>query len=719
MQEKTKFYIDDIQIDLSCSVLINGEQQTHIEPKVLKVFSLLAQRQNEVVTHQELMDHVWKGTEVAPNALQRCIAILRKELGDDAKSPKVIATHPRIGYRLLKEVRWHTPSTKQETLDLGEIRANVNPRSFYQWPWLALLASIILLVVIVVAMPWQNSPAHSSSLKRQYSQITPLTQTDAHESHTLFSPDAKYLIFNRYAGSCKNHIWAKHLESGKETQLTSEPGEYGAVSFTRDGRELVFAANYQCAQQAQLVVQNKTDAQMCWSLATLDFSVSLTEPQTPRFRYQCQADRLLTPKALTNHQYAFLQLAAGQIHLMHYNDLNKELKSLYSSETQYLYHFDYDPKHKRFAVFSRDKDFNNILELLDEQGNLYRRQRLKLPAEFSRYELFRAKFEPQGEYLLSVNHGRLYQVALNGQLQPIQTPMTNLVSVAQSPTGNSLLAVQGKKDIDVVELTLGQQASVKDKSDLNSVSLPFASFARSAAQERFALYQPEGERVAFISDRSGSDQLWIWHDGKATQLSFEINQNTIQSYSWSPDGRLLAWASGDRLVITDLTGKIRTFNTDKPIYSILSWYKENQFLVSLNDPYPGGLYHLDIEAATLDSLGINHVDKAWVTENALIFSNTSGDVFRLPFESKLPLNDNESKALRLPNLNSKAMVVTTDFIYSVDSNSLMLNQYNLQGELIQPIMQLKGTAWKLTDFRGRQLLLSQFVAIHHDIVVLK
>ena len=68
MKDTTTFYIADHQIDLARSVVIKGEQQTQVEPKVLKVLLLLAQRQNEVVTHKEIMERVWQGTEVVPNA---------------------------------------------------------------------------------------------------------------------------------------------------------------------------------------------------------------------------------------------------------------------------------------------------------------------------------------------------------------------------------------------------------------------------------------------------------------------------------------------------------------------------------------------------------------------------------------------------------------------------------------------------------------------------
>jgi len=58
-------------------------------------------------------------------------------------------------------------------------------------------------------------------------------------------------------------------------------------------------------------------------------------------------------------------------------------------------------------------------------------------------------------------------------------------------------------------------------------------------------------------------------------------------------------------------------------------------------------------------------------------------------------------------------------IYGVDKYSFMLNQYNLDGHLIKSMMRLKPTAWKVTGLKDDQLLLSQFIAINQDIVILE
>ena len=61
---------------------------------MLKVLSLLAKNAGEVVSHQTIKEQIWPNVEVVPNALQRCIAQLRKALGDDAKAQQIIKTHP-------------------------------------------------------------------------------------------------------------------------------------------------------------------------------------------------------------------------------------------------------------------------------------------------------------------------------------------------------------------------------------------------------------------------------------------------------------------------------------------------------------------------------------------------------------------------------------------------------------------------------------------------
>ncbi|MEM1177447.1 MAG: protein kinase [Acidobacteriota bacterium] len=83
---------------------------------------------------------------------------------------------------------------------------------------------------------------------------------------------------------------------------------------------------------------------------------------------------------------------------------------------------------------------------------------------------------------------------------------------------------------------------------------------------------PDGETVAFVSDASGTFELWLkpFPSGEATQLTTDGQRN--MQPSWSPDGRHLAYVSQERrgLYVMSLGGgaprQISTFGS-RPAYS--------------------------------------------------------------------------------------------------------------------------------------------------------
>ena len=86
------------------SVISNGTDETHLEPKVMAVLKMLAEHQGNVVTRDEFAEEVWRGRVVSDEVLSRNISLLRSHLGDDARQPRFIQTVPRVGYRFIAEV---------------------------------------------------------------------------------------------------------------------------------------------------------------------------------------------------------------------------------------------------------------------------------------------------------------------------------------------------------------------------------------------------------------------------------------------------------------------------------------------------------------------------------------------------------------------------------------------------------------------------------------
>jgi TolB-like protein/DNA-binding winged helix-turn-helix (wHTH) protein/Tfp pilus assembly protein PilF len=138
-----------------------------LEPKVLRVLLVLVRRAGRLVDKQELLEAVWPGTFVEENTLTRAIVVLRRELGDNSREPRLIETVPTRGYRFIASVE-----------AVGEIEAVEKPApavpSFvappaarHQRSWLLLLAASAVLLLGVLAWVIRdrrlagNGPIHS------------------------------------------------------------------------------------------------------------------------------------------------------------------------------------------------------------------------------------------------------------------------------------------------------------------------------------------------------------------------------------------------------------------------------------------------------------------------------------------------------------------------------------------------------------------------------
>ncbi len=156
-------------------------QITELEPKALRVLFHLIENRDRVVSKEELIRDVWAGTAVTDNALTRVIAQIRKQLGDDARSPRYIQTAASAGYRFIGELR--------EAPDGAPPEEPQTRRKRRWWP-LAAVAGAILIVaaVLLIRRTGRNNPPRMIALQ----QITTSMALDRWPS---FSPDASQLAF--------------------------------------------------------------------------------------------------------------------------------------------------------------------------------------------------------------------------------------------------------------------------------------------------------------------------------------------------------------------------------------------------------------------------------------------------------------------------------------------------------------------------------------------
>ena len=100
----TPMRIGEWRVDPLRGEIARAGENVRVDARVMRLLQYLAGRAGEVVSIDEMLDHVWAGVVVTPDSAYQAIAALRRLLGDDPKRPTYIATVPRLGYRLVAAV---------------------------------------------------------------------------------------------------------------------------------------------------------------------------------------------------------------------------------------------------------------------------------------------------------------------------------------------------------------------------------------------------------------------------------------------------------------------------------------------------------------------------------------------------------------------------------------------------------------------------------------
>jgi DNA-binding winged helix-turn-helix (wHTH) protein/class 3 adenylate cyclase/tetratricopeptide (TPR) repeat protein len=96
------YTLDTRQRELRCA-----DTPVKLEPRVFDVLVYLVQHREQVVSKQELFDHLWSDQYVGDAALERCIRSARQAIGDNGRAQHLIKTLHRRGYRFVAAVQEH------------------------------------------------------------------------------------------------------------------------------------------------------------------------------------------------------------------------------------------------------------------------------------------------------------------------------------------------------------------------------------------------------------------------------------------------------------------------------------------------------------------------------------------------------------------------------------------------------------------------------------
>ena len=162
IQNRTRPYrFGRLVLDPRRRTLFRGDSPVVLTPKAFDVLSFLVRNPNRLVTKEELLQTVWGDAFVEEGNLTQYICHLRKALGDNSDSTRLIVTIARKGYQFTGDVSVVEVAdiAKHATLQAAaeNSRADARPVEFltrdrapkaatHWWKAVLVLASAVILV---------------------------------------------------------------------------------------------------------------------------------------------------------------------------------------------------------------------------------------------------------------------------------------------------------------------------------------------------------------------------------------------------------------------------------------------------------------------------------------------------------------------------------------------------------------------------------------------
>ncbi|EIK44545.1 hypothetical protein O59_002875 [Cellvibrio sp. BR] len=626
-----------------------------LEPLSVEVLAYFCRNPNVMISRDVLIAEVWNGRIVTDNAVTRVITKLRKALADKLESPQFIATFPKKGYKFVAEV---TPLDEySEALPLSSPN-NLSSNRMHTEKWVQYLVVFMLAVCGLLVWLWVSSAPQPVSSGISY-RIGALTRGVDREFHPAASPNGRYLAYSAFNAD-QIRLLLKDIESQETLEIGDQHGWSGPAAWSSDGTQLVYlnttrdACKYYLLTLANLVVTERKLIHNCpkGSHGKIIFG---RKPHT--FIY-AEAGSAGSPFSIFE-----INVSTGDVRRLPQPEL------VLGGNSQ----FDLHPTENKLLISSPNRQqWLNIYSLdltNDELRHLFELREYTCCAIWDHTGM---RVVIQGEHpakeLISFN--------LDGKDRAVLFQVPHSVSSpSRIPNSAHYAYVGGEVNRDIYVHSFATQTS--------------KVIIDSAIDDWLPVISQDGKNLAFMSDRSGNEEIWIRERGQTFERKL-TSYNDGRHYfdlQWSPDGKLIAGMTINEIHLTDaVNGNWRKLKIPHEELVAISW-KDNQtlsFSIKKSGQWILHHYRIDNDQLTAASgdwqfarYAISSNDSLWIDHNDNAFYG----------ESRTHLELAELRILQNKRLN---LVKKGDSVFytALDSSGSQLMQADVKAKHIVPLFKV-------------------------------
>jgi DNA-binding winged helix-turn-helix (wHTH) protein len=217
MQGKLQFGV--FELDCDAMELRKHGVTIRLQEQPLRVLATLVERPGEIVTREELQQHIWgKDTFVDfEQSLNKAVNRLREALNDQAGQPRYVETVPRRGYRFIAPVTELNATEPPRVPVLPNAVSDAKPTSpepgkapistIAAFTTAALLVVVSISAALLWRQPERSTPAEAKRI------------TSAASCCATLSRDGKLLAYASGIAGGVLHIWVQQTAGGEAIQV--------------------------------------------------------------------------------------------------------------------------------------------------------------------------------------------------------------------------------------------------------------------------------------------------------------------------------------------------------------------------------------------------------------------------------------------------------------------------------------------------------------------
>jgi Tol biopolymer transport system component/DNA-binding winged helix-turn-helix (wHTH) protein len=540
------FVFGEFRLDVKERRLWRGPALIALPPKTFDLLVVMVQDAGRLLDKDYLIGAVWPDSYVQDANLSVHVAGIRKALKPPGEAGAVIETVPKAGYRFVADVsrlpvqdepvtrvtqppggdvirqRYEPAITATSAVSAVPVFAGKDqpPRSSFRQLWLAGVVFALLTAmctVVLVRGMGSREPAAVFSMSSH-----PLIGTPGLFLQPAFSPDGSELAYTwRSDADSHQRIYVQRISEDRRTLLVDTGRDDYAPAWSPDGRSIAFLHTSASPQAFELLVLDRLRRAEPRRIATVCDATDAFHG-SPSLSWSPDGAGLVTTACGKDGrpELGVISAETGAQRLL-------TRPPAQAVDDQAVYSPD-----GRWIAFRRSEgDSSDDIYLVSSAGGLER----KLTAQSNPIDGL--AWSRDGTRILfssaqATSQGSIWSLAISGgRPVAVTSPLTHTSSPAVALTGNRMAYVDSPNNVSVWKLSLtGGRAS--------------EPLIMSNFYDASAVYSPDGSEVAFRSDRSGANEIWLSHsDGTAARRLTHFDGPMTGSPRWSPDGRRIAFDS--------------------------------------------------------------------------------------------------------------------------------------------------------------------------------